>query len=64
MESFLNRDDDFPLGISHVDPLTGESDLRKELKDVSDKCRPLVESSELLLGLDFDEIVNKTGCCN
>ena len=63
-DAFLNRDDDFPLGMSHIDQVTGKSDIRKELRDTIDKCRPLIKSGELLLGLSYDEILNKTGACN
>lgn len=50
--------------MSHIHPITGVSDIRKELRDTIDKCRPLVESGELLLGMPYDEILNKTGACN
>ena len=50
--------------MSHIDPNTGESDIRKELRDTIDKCRPLIKSGELLLGLPYDDILNMTGACN
>ena len=63
-DDFLNRNMDYPIEMSHVDSDTGYNDVRKELKDIIDKCQPLVDSGELLLGLKYADILNMTGVCN
>ena len=65
-ESYLNRDFDFPVDMSHAEDI---HELKGEFKRISDMARNFTEDGTLKLGCDFEkEVIPKLGmskiCCS
>ena len=59
-KSFIIRDLDSPLGISHLSKKE-ELDLRRGLKSISEIGMILMEKGDLQLGIEWKEVISKTG---
>ena len=59
-ESYIVRDLDFPLGMSHLSA-KNEVELRHELKEVSEIGRRLMKNGDLKLGIEWKTVISKTG---
>lgn len=61
---YLNRDVELPLGLTHVEPGSLDTDLPKDAEELRQKLTILTGEDYLQLGVDYTKMLDRTVLCN
>ena len=61
---YLNRDVELPLGSTHVDPESLDTDLPQDDEELRQRLTTLTQEDYLQLGIDYTKVLDRTVFCN